>query len=151
MRKLVSRGYITEGLILILTSFFAVPKVKYDIHMVFDATVSGINNYICAPNFTFPSMGSLFMMVGPETHMVELYVGEIFYNFRLSLMLAKYCGVYLGFYMGHKKDCQETPLWMCWVQLMMGLVLYPYASIQGLLWVSEVLRGDRSYPDNPFR
>ena len=65
MRKLVSRGYITEGLILILTSFFAVPKVKYDIHMVFDATVSGINNYICAPNFTLPSMGSLLMMVGP--------------------------------------------------------------------------------------
>ena len=34
---------------------------------------------------------------------------------------------------------------------MMGLVLYPYASIQGLLCASEVVRGDMRDPDNPFR
>ena len=34
---------------------------------------------------------------------------------------------------------------------MMVLVLSPYAAIQGLLWVGEVVRGDRGDPDNPFR
>ena len=34
---------------------------------------------------------------------------------------------------------------------MMGLVLSPHAFIQGMLWASEVLRGDRSHHDNPFR
>ena len=40
---------------------------------------------------------------------------------------------------------------MIWVGLMMGLVLYPYAAIQGLLWASEVVRGDSSNPDKLFR
>ena len=34
---------------------------------------------------------------------------------------------------------------------MMGMVLSPDAVIQGLLWASEVVRGDSSDPDNPFR
>ena len=96
------------------------------------------------------TMGSFLMMVGPETHMVNLDVGGKFYNFRLSLVLDKYCGMDLGSYMGHTKYCQETPLWMRWVRLMMGLVLSPYAAIQGLLLASEVVRVDRSDPDNPF-
>ena len=118
--------------------------------MVFDATVSGINNSMWNPNLTFPSMGILLMMVGPQTHMVYVDVGEMFHNFRLSLVLAKYCGVDLGAYLGHKKDRQEKPLWMLWVCLIMGLLLSTYADIQGMLWASEVERGDRSGPDNPF-
>ena len=57
----------------------------------------------------------------------------------------------LGSYLGHKKDRQGTSLWMLWVHLMMELVLYPYAAIQDLLWVSEVVRVDSRDPDNPFR
>ena len=53
--------------------------------------------------------------------------------------------------MGHKTDHQGTPLWMCWLRLVMGLVFYPYVDIQGLLWASEVVRGDSSDTDNPFR
>ena len=33
---------------------------------------------------------------------------------------------------------------------MMGLMLSPYADIQGILWVIEVVRGDRIDPDNLF-
>ena len=75
----------------------------------------------------------------------------MFYKFQLSSVLDKYYGVYLGYYLGHKKDWQGTPLWMRWVRLLMGLVLYPYAYIQGLLWVIEVVRGDRGDPYNPLR
>ena len=66
-------------------------------------------------------------------------------------MLAKYCRVNLGSYLGNNKDHQVTPLYVHWVHLMMGLVLFPYAAIQGLLWASEVVRGDRRDPNNPFR
>ena len=67
--------------ILALTSFFSVPKGTYDIRMVFDATLSGLNNYLWDPNFMLPSMGSLLMIVGPETYMVDLDFGEMFYKF----------------------------------------------------------------------
>ena len=90
-------------------------------------------------------------MVGPKTHMVDLDVGEMFYNFRLSLLLENYCEVDLGFYMGYKKHQKGTPLWMRWVRIIMGLVFYIYTTIQGLLWSIRVVRGDRSDPDNPFR
>ena len=78
--------------------------------MLFDSTVSGLNDYLWDPNFMFPSTGSLLMMVGPETHMVNLNIGEIFYNFRLSLVLAKYHRVDLGYYLGQKRDLQGRPL-----------------------------------------
>ena len=71
-------------------------------------------------------------MVGPETHMINLDVGEMSYTFRLSLVLDKYCGVDLGSYLGQNKDCQGTPLWVCWVRFMTNLMLSPYAAIQGL-------------------
>ena len=44
MSKLVARVYITEGLILVLTSFFYVTKGTYGTPMVFDETVSGLND-----------------------------------------------------------------------------------------------------------
>ena len=43
--------------------------------MVFEATVSGFNGSLWYPKFMLPSMGSLLMMVGPKTHMVDLDVG----------------------------------------------------------------------------
>ena len=73
--KLVDRSYITEGVILALTSFFYVTKGTDDIRMVFDATLSGLNNSLWDTNSMLPSMGSLVMMVGPETHMINMDVG----------------------------------------------------------------------------
>ena len=91
------------------------------------------------------------MVVVTKTHMVNLDVGESFYHFQLSLVLENYCGVDLGYYLGNKKEWQVTPLWMLWIRLMIGVMLSTYAAIQDLLWSSEVVRGDRSEPDNPFR
>ena len=47
----------------------------------------------------FPSMVCLLMMVGPKMHMVDIDVGEMSYNFQLSLVMAKYCGVDWGSYL----------------------------------------------------
>ena len=149
--KLVSRGYIMEGLILVLTSFFSAPKGTYDIRLVFYTTVSRPNNFLWDTNFMFLPMGSLLMMVGLYTYMVDLDVEEMFYNFRISSMFSKYCRVDLGSYLGHNNDRRGRPLWIRWVLLMMGMVLSPYATIQGLLWVSELVRGDKIEPNTPFR
>ena len=67
--------------------------------MVFDATVSGINNGLWEPNFMIPVVAILFMVVGPETHMVYLDAGDMFYNFRRSSVLYNYFVVYLGNYL----------------------------------------------------
>ena len=64
--------------------------------MVFDATVSGINKDLWETNFMIPVVASLFMMVGPETHMVYLDAGDMFYNFRRYSVLDNYFVVYLG-------------------------------------------------------
>ena len=42
--------------------------------------------------------------------MVDLDVGEMFYKFQLSSVLAKYCGVDLGSYMGHNNYRLGTSL-----------------------------------------
>ena len=44
VRKLVSRCYILEGVILALISLFYLPKGTEDIHMDFDETINGIND-----------------------------------------------------------------------------------------------------------
>ena len=46
--------------------------------MVFDTTVSRINDYLWDPNFMLLSMGTLLMMVVKEMHMVDLDVGDMF-------------------------------------------------------------------------
>ena len=91
------------------------------------------------------------MLVGLKTHMVDLYVREIFYDFRLFLVLENYCGVDLGSYLGHKKDKQGKTLWILWVHLMMGMVLAISSVVQGLKWSSEVVSVDSSDPYKPFR
>ena len=119
--------------------------------MVFDANMSGINVSLWYPNLMLPVIGSLLMIVGPEMHMVDIDVGDMFYNFRISPVLEKYCGMDLGPYMGHKSDQKRTPLWTRWVCPIMGFVLSPYSSIQCLLWESEVVWEDGRYPGNTFR
>ena len=57
--------------------------------MVFDATLSGLNEYFWVPNFIIPVVASLFMMVGPKTRMVDLDAGDMFFNFRISSVLEK--------------------------------------------------------------
>ena len=49
--------------------------------MVFDATVSGINNSRWDPIFMFSSMGSLLVMVVPMTDVVDIVVGRCFTTF----------------------------------------------------------------------
>ena len=46
--------------------------------MVFDTTISGLNESMWDPNFMLTVMGSFLMMVGPDTHTVDIDVGGMF-------------------------------------------------------------------------
>ena len=112
--------------------------------------MSDPNKALLAPNFMLPVLGSLLIMVVPETHMVDLDMGYMFYSFRTYLVFYKYCGVYLGTYLLYDKN-SGTPYWLCWVLPMTGLILYPYSSVNGVLWSSKAVQVYMSDPDNLFR
>ena len=63
---MVAGGYMTELVILALTSFFSVPKGIDYIHMLFGATVSVLNDYLWAPNVMLLAMGTFLMVVVPD-------------------------------------------------------------------------------------
>ena len=52
--------------------------------MVFDDTVSGMYDALWDPNFMLMVVVMFLTMVVPDTHIVELGMGYMFYNFRLS-------------------------------------------------------------------
>ena len=66
-------------------------------------------------------------------------------------MLAKCCGVDLRNDLNQNRTNKVITQWLIWLRPMMGVILSPYSSIQGLLWASEVVKGDRIDPGNPFR
>ena len=71
---------------------------------MFDSIVTLLNSSLSDTKCMLPSMGSLLMIVGPKANLFNIYVVVIFYNFRISSVLEKYCGVYLRSYLGNKKD-----------------------------------------------
>ena len=73
--NIVLRGYIAESFILDLTYLFEQNKVKEDINMVFDAVVKGENEALWDPKCMLLAVGIILMMVGLDTHMVDLDIG----------------------------------------------------------------------------
>jgi hypothetical protein len=58
LNKVLERGYISPGWVISLTSYFAVPKGKFDIRLVYDGTASGLNVALWAPSFWLPNSES---------------------------------------------------------------------------------------------
>ena len=67
--------------------------------MVFDETMNVLKEAILAPNFMLPLVVILIVMMGPDIHMEELDVIDMFWNFRLSSMFANYYVVCMGPYL----------------------------------------------------
>ena len=57
--KLVLKGCLLVGVILALKSFFSVPKIVNNYHMLFDATLSILNESVWYTNFNIPYFRSL--------------------------------------------------------------------------------------------
>ena len=148
--KVRKRRYIAPGFVSSLTSFFAVPKGSDDIRMVYDASVSGLNDSIWVPRFPLPTIRTHLRSVEEGTYMADLDIGEMFLNFVLHSDLRALCGVDLTKYGGTVKDF-ETVAWEVWQRAAMGLKPSPYQAVQGMMVAEELIKGDPKDPYNPFK
>ena len=86
-------------------------------------------------------MGNLIMMVVPKTHMVDLDDRK-YYKFRISLLLANYCVLDIGYYLNQRKNNKGKPYWLRWVCPMMGLVFILVQKLKvccgKLRWFGEI-------------
>jgi hypothetical protein len=82
--------------------------------------------------------------------MADLDVGEMFLNFVLHSDLRALCGVDLTLYGGTIEEF-ETVAWEVWQRAAMGLKPSPYQAVQGMMVAEDVIKGDRSDLENPFR
>jgi hypothetical protein len=102
LEKVRKRRYIGEAFIPSLTSFFAVPKGIDDIRMVYDGTVSGLNESIWVPRFVLPTIETHLWGVDEHTFMSNVDVGDCFLNFVLHQELQELAGVDLTHYFGEE-------------------------------------------------
>lgn len=61
--KVLSRGYISPGWFVSLTSDFFVPKGEVDIRLVYDGTASGLNDARWAPSLWLPTSDSAVRVI----------------------------------------------------------------------------------------
>jgi hypothetical protein len=87
------RCYVRKGEVSSLTSFFSVPKGDQDIRLVYDASKSGLNLSLWAPNFGLPTVDTLTRGVTESFWMADLDIGEMFLNFPLHPDLRPLCGI----------------------------------------------------------
>ena len=147
--KVLSRGYISSLLhdsIESLTHYFAVPKGEDDIRMVYDLTASGLNDALWAPRFWMPTILNVVDCATDASWYGDVDVGEMFLNFPLDINMRKFCGVDLSWMQEDGKT-----LWKCWNRMAMGMKPSPFMTIRLLMWMMEIVVGDRSERQNPFR
>ncbi len=93
-------GYIIPDQVESLTYYFSVPKRDDDIRLVYDATRTGLNSTLWAPNFQLPTVDALVRVVESGSWMGDLDVGEMFLNFCLDPCLRPFCGVDVTLFYG---------------------------------------------------
>jgi hypothetical protein len=147
LENVALKGYIRPGTIKSLTRYFAVPKGDTDVRMVYDASVSGLNDCLWVPSFVLPDTEALINLMDTTSWMGDLDMGEQCLNFPMHPGLQVFCGMDVRPYLSHGKS---KTMWWRWMRCMMGLKPSPYFSIQGTLLAEEVVRGNRLDPTNPY-
>lgn len=146
--KVRNRGYIQGGVVESLTSFFAVPKGKEDIRMVYDGTASGLNDLIWVPGFPLPRTETHLRALDSGYYMADIDIGEMFLNFVLHESMRQLAGVDLTLLF--EEEAKGKTLWERWCRCAMGLKSSPYQAIQAVLVAEEVIKGDRTSSENVF-
>jgi hypothetical protein len=118
--------------------------------MVYDASVSGLNDSIWVPRFPLPPIRTHLRAVEEGTFMADLDIKEMFFNFVLHIDLRALCGVDLTQYGGTVK-LFESVAWEVWQRAAMGLKPSPYQAVQGMMVAEELIKGDPSDLANPFK
>jgi hypothetical protein len=145
--NVTQKGYIRPGSVNSLTKYFAVPKGEGDIRMVYDATISGLNDSLWTPTFVLPGAEAVLDHMRETSWMGDLDMGEQILNFPLHPELQKHCGIDVRPYLGVGR---KRTMWWRWARCMMGLKPSPYFAVKGTYLAEEVVQGDPSEPSNPF-
>jgi hypothetical protein len=149
LQKVREQGYITAGKVKALTAFFYVQKGEDDIRVVYDGSVSGLNEVLWVPRFVLPTLRTQLRAVENGTFMADLDIGEMFLNFILHEGVRPYARVDLTH---HFPDGSRERVWEAWGRAAMGLMSSPFQAVQqGMAYAEEVIFGDRKDPENPFR
>ncbi len=116
--------------------------------MVYDATISGLNDCLWVPSFVLPGAEALTDHMDQDSWMGDLDMGEQFLNFPLHPELQRYCGIDVRPYLGKGK---KGTMWWRWARCMMGLKPSPYFCVKGTYLAEEVAMGDPRDATNPFQ
>jgi hypothetical protein len=156
LAKVRRKGYLVEGHVRALTSFFTVPKGDDDVRVVYNGTKSGLNDCLWAPWFHLPTIEQHLRGVKVGTYLSNLDITEQFHNFIMHLDLQPYAGVDVTAFFPDEGVTQHTnkrtcrTVWLRWTRCGMGFKMSPYNAEQAMLHVEEVIRGDPLDPSNPF-
>jgi hypothetical protein len=148
LKKVRERRYIAEGYVVSLTAFFPVEKGDDAIRMVYEGSVSGLNDAMWVPRFVLLTINTHLRAVEEQTYMADLDVGEMFLNSILHEDLRSVSGVDLTCFFPSKDG---APVWEKWQRAAMGLKSSPYQCTQAMGVAEEVIRGDGLDPTNVFR
>jgi hypothetical protein len=107
LMKVFARRYFIYGMILSLTSFFAVPKGDTDIRLVYNGTSLGLKAHLWAPWFALPTICALLRALEIDTFMADSDIGEMFLNFMLEERCARLAGVDLTHYVQRGEGALE--------------------------------------------
>jgi hypothetical protein len=118
--------------------------------MVYDASVSGLNDSIWVPRFPLPTIQTHLRSVQEGTWMADLDIGEMFLNFILHSDLRHLSGVDLTEYTDDVDELGQI-VWEVWQRCAMGLKPSPYQAVQAMMVAEETIRGDPKDPKNPYR
>ena len=144
--KVRKRGYLGEGIVNSLTSFF-----EDDIRMVYNATNSGLNEAVWAPWFSLPTVESHLHAVDVDTFMADNDVGEMFLNFMLDVELRPFAGVDLSLLFPEELFPGVSCLYERCERMLMGLRPSPYLTTRDMMQLEPCFKGRRLDPGNVFR
>lgn len=148
LEKARHRRYIAPGHVVSLTAFFGVPKGDDDLRMVYDGTVSGLNDLMWVLRFGMSTIDTHLRSLDAGTFMANVDVGKCFLNFVLHESIRELAGVDLTLYFG---DVMSSPIWEVWARALMGAKSSPYQACQGVCIADEVMPGKRRDKDNVFQ
>jgi hypothetical protein len=84
----------------------------------------------------------------PSSFMMDMDLGEMFYNFPMHSSIQPFCGLDLWPYLD---PASKRTIWEHWYRCMMGWVAAPYLATKYQLLADEVTQGDRLDKTNPFQ
>lgn len=155
--KVRAKGYLAEGEVKSLTSFFTVPIGDQDIRVVYNGTKSGLNACLWTPWFRLPTIEQHLRAVDAGTYLSDLDVAEQFHNFVMHHDIQPYAGVDVTAFFPNEFVSQSShkqtrrTIWLRWTRCGVGFKMSPYNAGQAMLHAEEVIRGSHLDPTNPFR